>query len=131
VKLAILVALLSLPAFAQEDGGIQGAVEVSAADAPLVEVVDTVVVNADAPVADAGETIILRAGEPAPVDGLLLPTAIAIAEAKRHQREAVENASLRGSITPVAWWAIVTVGVLAAGAGVGLGYGLAKLPPPK
>ena len=80
---------------------------------------------ADAPV------FIIKAGEVAPSDGLLLSPANAVKQAQRVTACEVERDTLKGSVTPAAWWVVTIVGVLALGAGIGAGYGISKLPPPK
>ena len=71
---------------------------------------------ADAPVA-------LKKGDVAPVDGLLLPDAAAIAAAKRLAAAEAERDELRKAPV-VAPWAVVLIGVLAAGVGVGVTVGI-------
>lgn len=73
---------------------------------------------------DAPRAVVLRAGEPAPVEGLLLPTTTAITAAQRTaaceaRAEALEKAVTQAP-TPIAWWVVPLVAVLAAGAGAGL-----------
>ena len=81
--------------------------------------------------AEDAPVFILKAGEASPSDGLLLSPANAVKQAQRVTACEVERDTLKTSVTPAAWWVIAIVGVLALGAGIGAGYGISKLPPPK
>lgn len=77
------------------------------------------------PPADA--PVVLKAGVPAPVDGVLLPDARAIAVAKRLTAcEAAEPVLKKGVEQSAPWWVVPIVVVVAAGAGVGVGLALQK-----
>lgn len=96
----VLVLCLALPALAQEApaGGL---------DAPLAPV------------------LVLKGGEVAPGPGLFLSEPQAVAQAKRVAACEAERDSLKGNLgVPV--WVPVVVGVLALGAGTGLGVLLVK-----
>lgn len=79
--------------------------------------------QADAPV--AAPAVVLSAGDVAPMHGLLLSDAAAIDAAKRLAAAEARAASLEASVkASPPWWIPALVGVLALGAGVGLGYGI-------
>ena len=81
--------------------------------------------QADAPV--AAPAVVLSKGDAAPMHGLLLSDAAAIDAAKRLAASEAEAKSLRESIKAAPpWWVAVLVGVVALGAGVGVGYAVTQ-----
>ena len=70
----------------------------------------------DAPVA------VVKAGAVVPFDGLLLSDAQAIQQAKRVAGAEAKSEALEAGVrNSPPWWAIVVVGVVCLGAGVGIG----------
>ena len=94
---------------------------------------------ADAPVAvtdqpldndQSAAVIALPAGTPAPFAGVLLTEEQAIHTAQRVAAAEAERDELRAApvLRP---WVVVLIGVLAAGAGVATGFGIAQLVKPQ
>lgn len=93
----------------------------------LVSVLACTTALADVPVAqlDAPLPVPMKAGDIAPVDGRLIPTGLYIATAKEIERCRASEESLKGNAT-TAVVPVIVAAVLALGAGVAVGYAIAK-----
>lgn len=70
---------------------------------------------------------VLKAGELVPFDGLCMTDAQAIEQAKRVAAAEAKAKALEESMAVAPpWWVVAAVGVVAVGAGVGLGYAVAR-----
>lgn len=79
--------------------------------------------------AEGDAPVILKAGDPAPVDGLLQPTDLAIRIERERIALRTENEELKKHIeksTPIHPVVLVVLGVVVLGAGAAAGYGVAR-----
>ncbi len=75
--------------------------------------------------------VVLHAGDPAPVQGVLLPDALAVRRARELAALRVENEALKAAPAPLPPLAVVGLVVLGVVAGGAAGFGIAKATAPK